>query len=157
MEMLVVITVGSVMLGIGVGMLHLLMRAEQTGRDRVYRTGVAARLAEQFREDAAAALRVMPEQENRPSQCRFVLAGDRIVTYRTMSHEVQRDERSSDKMVRQESYPLPDGRSAAVAVDRNTKPPLAKLIIANENGRELCIAARLGKDHRFTNASAGGQ
>ena len=35
-EMLAAMTVGSVMLGIAVGMLHVLLRAERTGRERVH-------------------------------------------------------------------------------------------------------------------------
>ena len=59
-EMLVVMTVGSVIVGIGVGMLHVLLRTEQTGRDRVHQAGVLARLAEQFRSDVGAAVRQTP-------------------------------------------------------------------------------------------------
>jgi hypothetical protein len=138
------------------------MRAEQTGRDRAYRVGVYARLVQQFREDAAAALRTLPGDKSQPLQCQFVLPADRTVTYRVLAGQIERNEHSADKLVRQESYRLPDGRSATVTVDSDAKPPLARLVITDGDGHSLAgrtfeIIAWLGKDHRFTEVSAGGQ
>ena len=152
MEMLVVLTVGSVMLGISVGMLHLLLRSERTGRDRVHRAAVSARLAEQFRADAAAAARHVPIEAPSPTLCQFVLPGDRTVTYWELPEEVRREERIADKPVRQESYTLPDGCSVAVTV--NGDPTLVSLVVTHKNtppaaGRAMRVMALLGKDHRF--------
>ena len=157
MEMLVVLTVGSVMLGISVGMLHLLLRSEQTGRDRVHRAAVSARLAEQFRADAAAALRQVPIEA--PALCQFILPGDRTVTYRALPEEVRREERIAERPVRQESYSLPDGYSVAVAVEGEADPPLASLVVTCDHappsaGRAMRVTALLGKDHRFSQRSA---
>jgi prepilin-type N-terminal cleavage/methylation domain-containing protein len=177
-EAIAAITVGSVMLGIGVGILHLLMRAEETGRERVHKAQVFNRLAEQFRSDVGAAVRQIPTQGDRPKQWQFAMADDRTVTYRALPGEVRRDERTGSKLVRQESYALPQGYSAVVLV---AQPPpavtgdaaqpraavphacaVATLVIAREPtplavGREMRIDVRLGKDHRFTKSPAGGQ
>ena len=155
MEMLVVLTVGSVMLGISVGMLHLLLRSEQTGRDRVHRAAVSARLAEQFRADAAAALRQVPIEA--PALCQFILPGDRTVTYRALPEEVRREERIAERPVRQESYTLPEGCSVAVAIKGD--PTLVSLIVTHNNtppaaGRQMRVMALLGKDQRFVQRSA---
>ena len=161
-EMLAAITVGSVMLGIGVGILHVLLRAEGTGRERVHQTQVLSRLAEQFRSDVGAAVRQIPAQGDRPKQWQFALADNRTVTYRALPGEVRRDERTADKLVRQESYALPEGYTAVISVEREAKPAVASLVIAREPtplaaGREMRVAARLGKDHRFTKSPVGGQ
>jgi prepilin-type N-terminal cleavage/methylation domain-containing protein len=161
-EMLVVMTVGSVMFGIGVGVLHLLFQIERAGRDRVQQTRVLARLAEQFRADVNAAERPISAQGNRPSQWQFAMTGDRLVTYRALPGRLDRDEQVAGKLVRQESYALPTGCSATISVEREAKPPVASLIIAREStplaaGHEMRVAARLGKDHRFTKPLIGGQ
>jgi hypothetical protein len=158
--MLVVLTVGSVLVGISVGMLHLLLRTEQTGRDRVPQARAVARLAEQFRSDVAAVVRLtfVP----RPGEWQFVLTGDRLVTYRALRGEVRRQERAAGKLVRHESYVLPSGLSAAITVGSEATPPTASLVIGGPGtppaaGRVLRVTAVLGKDHRFENTPAGGQ
>ena len=70
-EMLVVITVGSVVVGIGVGTLHVLHRTEQTGRDRAAQARIVDRLAQQFRSDVAAAVRQTPAAQQ--GEWQFVL------------------------------------------------------------------------------------
>jgi prepilin-type N-terminal cleavage/methylation domain-containing protein len=161
-EMLAAITIGSVVLGIGIGILHVLLRAEETGRERVHQAQVLTHLAEQFRSDVGAAVRQMPAQDDRPKQWQFVLANDCTVTYRALPGEVRRDERTADKLVRQETYALPEGYTAAIRVERDAKPAIVSLVIAREPtplaaGREMRVAAVLGKDHRFTKLSIGSQ
>ncbi len=159
-EMIVVMTVGAVIVGISVGMLHALMRTEQTGRDRVPQARILARLAEQFRSDVGAAVRQTPNA--RQAEWQFALAGDRVVTYRALPGEVRWDERMAGKLVRQESYVLPSGCSAAITVQHEATPAVANLSIAYNGtplaaSREMRVIAVLGKDHRFTKSPVGGQ
>jgi prepilin-type N-terminal cleavage/methylation domain-containing protein len=159
-EMLVVMTVGAVVVGISVAMLHALLRTEQTGRDRVPQARILARLAEQFRSDVGAALRPIPGAQ--PTEWQFALTGDCVVTYRALPGEVRRDERTGGKRVRQESYVLPRGCSAAITVQSKAVPAVASLVIVADAahpaaGREMRVTAVLGKDHRFTKLPAGGQ
>jgi prepilin-type N-terminal cleavage/methylation domain-containing protein len=159
-EMLVALTVGAVILGIGVGMLHMLLRTEQTGRNRVPQARIVARLAEQFRSDVAAATNQTSGPQK--TEWRFEMAGDRVVTYRASPGEVERDERIAGKLVRHESYVLPSGCSAAIAVQRKATPAVVSLVIADNSppqatGHELHIIAVLGKDHRFMSSPIGGQ
>jgi prepilin-type N-terminal cleavage/methylation domain-containing protein len=159
-ETLVVMTVGSVVLAIAIGMLHLLLRAENTGRDRVSHATVSARLAEQFRNDAAEALRTIPTPDHAASQCQFALPDGREVAYRVLPNEVQRDERAAGKTVRQESYMLPEDRVAVFGMESSAKPVRASLVITGDGtrlpaGRELRIVAVVGKDHRFTKSDGG--
>jgi prepilin-type N-terminal cleavage/methylation domain-containing protein len=159
-EIIVVLTIGTVVVGIGVGMLHLLLRTEQSGRDRVPQARAVARLAEQFRSDAAAAMR--QASGSPPGEWRFVLPENRLVTYRALPGEVQWDERLAGKLLRRESYLLPGGSSAAISVQGKAAPAMASLVIVNDGpppaaGHEMRVIAVLGKDHRFTGSPAEGQ
>lgn len=159
-EMIVVMTVGAVVVGISVGMLHALLRTEQTGRDRVPQARILARLAEQFRSDVGAAVRPTPSAQQ--GEWQFALTGDRVVTYRALPGEVRWDQRTAGKLVRQESYILPSGCSAAITVRSKATPAVASLVIADKStpraaGREMRVTAVLGKDHRFTKSPVGGQ
>ena len=159
-EMIAVMTVGTVVVGISVGMLHALLRTEQTGRDRVPQARILARLAEQFRSDVGAAVRQTPNA--REGEWQFALTGDRVVTYRALPGKIQWDERTAGKVVRQESYILPAGCSAAITVQSEATPAVASLVVTENGspqavGREMRVIAVLGKDHRFTKSPVGGQ
>ncbi len=164
-EMLVVITVGSVIMGVGAGVLPVLMHAEQTGRDRAAEARILARLAEQFRSNVAAAVRQTTGAGQ--GERRFVMAGDRLTTYRVLPGEVRRNERVAGKPVRHESYVLPSGWSAAITVQGEPAPAVMRLVVADDvfagngappaAGREIRVAAALGKDHRFTKSPVGSQ
>ena len=117
-------------------------------------------LAEQFRSDVAAAVRQTPGA--RQGEWQFVLTGDRLITYRVLPGEVRREERMAGKLVRQETYVLPGGCSAAITVRSEAAPAMASLVVADNGapaaaGREMRVTAVLGKDHRFTKSPVGGQ
>jgi prepilin-type N-terminal cleavage/methylation domain-containing protein len=157
-EMVAVLTVGSVILGIGVGMLHLLLRTERTGRQRVPQSRVVARLAQQFRSDVNAAERQM--SSSKPAEWQFALSDHRLVVYRMVPGGVEWSERQDGKLLRQESYLLPRGWSAAITGPGRATPALLSLVITDKAdpyapGRELLVTAVLGKDQRFTKPPAG--
>lgn len=161
MEMLVVIALGTVLLGVAVGVLHLLMRTQHSGRESVYQTETVARLAEQFRSDARAALRPIAAEGEPKDRWRFALAADRTVTYRLRPGEIERREQIAAKQVRQESYTLPRNYLAEITVRTDATPAMASLVLAPSGlaspaGREIRIDAALGADHRFAKSSEGG-
>lgn len=85
-----------------------------------------------------------------------------MITYRVLAGEVRRDERMAGKPVRQESYVLPGGCSAAITVRSEAAAAVASLVVADHGtplaaGREMRVTAVLGKDHRFTKSPVGGQ
>ncbi len=147
-ETLVVMSIGTVVLGIAVSMLHVLMRAERSGRDHAAQTGILARLAEQFREDVHAAVGQTPGPLK--DGWKFALPNDRTVVYRTLPGELRREESVAGKPLRQESYVLPDGCTAAIAANK-AMPPLIELAV----GPKIRIAAVLGRDHRFIKPPGG--
>jgi prepilin-type N-terminal cleavage/methylation domain-containing protein len=178
-EMIVAMTIGTVIVGISVGMLHLLLRTERMGRDRVPQTRILARLAEQFRNDVAAAVR--QTHDARQTEWWFTLTGDRVANYRLLPGAVQRHELLADKPVRQESYVLPSGCSARIVMEEAHTPAVVNLVIMGATGaasasskgtlaepvapegmsqaagREMRVVAVLGKDHRFTKSPVGSQ
>ena len=85
-----------------------------------------------------------------------------MITYRVFPGEVRREERIGGQTRAAESYVLPRGWSASIAVRSEAAPAVASLIIADNRappaaGREMRVAAVLGKDHRFTKSPFGGQ
>jgi len=159
-EMLVVLTVGAVIVGICVGLLHTLLRTEQNGRERVPQTRILVRLAEQFRTDVSAAVRQVASA--RQGEWQFALPGDRVVTYQASPGEVRWEERTQGKPAIRETYVLPRGCSAAITVHSQAAPPVASLVVADKNAtqqaaHEIRVVAVLGKDHRFTRSPGGGR
>jgi prepilin-type N-terminal cleavage/methylation domain-containing protein len=159
-EMLVVITVSTVMMGIAVQVLYLLARLEYGGREHVSRATIVARLADQFRSDVHAALRPIPTEAAEKNQWQFALAGDRAVTYRALPGEVERREQVAGKPVRQESYALPADSAADIVIHTDPAPAMASLVItlpgtASAAGQDIRIDAVLSRDHRFAKPSNG--
>jgi len=159
-EMLVVITISTVMLGVAVQVLYLLARLERGGREHVNRATIVARLADQFRSDVHAALRPMPTDGAEKNQWQFALAGDRTVTYRALPGEVERREQIAGEPARQESYVLPADAAAEIAIRTDPAPAIASLVItlpgpAAATGPEIRIEAVLSRDHRFVKPPNG--
>jgi prepilin-type N-terminal cleavage/methylation domain-containing protein len=159
-EMIVVMTVGAMLLGIAVSVLHVLMRVEQSGRAHVERHETLARLADQFREDVHAAS-VKPAADGE-SVWRLDLAADRTVRYAAEKGRITREERMGDKTASRESYIMPDDYTAAMAPDDAKNPSLVGLIVKFKGvlgvkDREIRIDAALGKDRRFAEIKKEGQ
>ena len=155
-EMLVVIAVSGVLMSVALTTLYTLMQAESSGRDHVSQAATVARLADQFRSDVHAALRPIVSEAQAKDQWQFALAKDTAVTYKAFPGEVQRHEQVAGKLVRQESYLLPDDSTA------DAVPVMAGLVIspprsASAAGREIRVDAALGIDHRFAKPLEGRQ
>jgi len=158
-EMLVVLTTTSVLLAIPVGILALLFRTEQAGREHGQQAVVFQRLAAQFREDAHAAERWLPDQAGPQNQWQFALGAKRTASYRVVPGAVARDEAASGRTVRHESYSLPPGCTARAGFSADRS--VAGLTVAPVGAdaawrRQLQIDAVLGRDRRFVRAQSGG-
>ena len=140
-ELLVVFTVTAVLLAVAVGILAVLLRTEQTGRQQDRQTVVLDRLAVQFRADAHAAERFAPEAPASDSWL-FNLGAGRVATYRATGQAVQRDETVAGRPVRHETYPLPPGCSVRPKLSDDRS--LASLIVtpaeSDTLGRHACAS-----------------
>ena len=149
-EMIVVMTIATVIVGLSAAILHLLLRTERNGRQQMHRSAALARLADQFRSDVhAAAHQPVPDDAN-PSCWTFELKAGRNVQYRAQAGQIERVETLGGKIERRESYALPPDAAVAIATPDDTKPPVATLMVREPPNREIRIAAVLGKDHRFS-------
>jgi prepilin-type N-terminal cleavage/methylation domain-containing protein len=161
-EMITAMSVGTVLMGVAVSVLIVLLGAEQSGRTHFQRSESLRRLADQFRRDVHAAVgETAAGPEDRPGR-RFSLADNASVQYAIDADRVSREQRIGAKVVRRESYTLPKGSTATIAVDRTTSPWMLSLTImpkepAMRPGREVRIDALLGRDHRFAERQKEGK
>jgi prepilin-type N-terminal cleavage/methylation domain-containing protein len=147
-EMTMVMTISSVVLGICTGVLCLLWRSEHAGRNYLHQGTSAARLAQQFCDDIHASI-APPEPDQVDKSCRLKLAPRRTVVYRMKLGEVSRTEWDGRKLLRQESYDLPETGTARIELTADSKPAAACLMLPQPFGRAVHVEAVSGRDHRF--------
>jgi prepilin-type N-terminal cleavage/methylation domain-containing protein len=151
-EMIIVLTVGSVLTGIAVSLLVVLLRAERSGSEHVENSTVIGCLADQFRRDVHAATK--PPEINGHGIVRFASGGP-VVQYTIDGRDVRREKIMADKSVgRREEYRLPKDWTAAVETDATTKPAIVRLTVgpqdaALRSAHEIRVEAVLGRDGRF--------
>jgi prepilin-type N-terminal cleavage/methylation domain-containing protein len=148
-ELVVVMTIATVIVGLAAAMLHLLLRTERNGRQQMHRSAALARLADQFRDDVRAAARQLVPDDANPSCWTFEMEAGRNVQYRAQAGQIERVETLGGQIERRESYALPPDAAVWIATPGDSKPPVATLIVKDTSNREIRIAAVLGKDHRF--------
>ena len=124
LELMVVLTVMSIVLGAISLTLWSLVRIErQMSRDVAQLTG-HARLAKQWRADAHAALRA-----NVKDDCTFALANGRSVRYRIDGQRLRREASHEDTVEHRETFELPTGARASFALSQSAERELAVLSI----------------------------
>jgi prepilin-type N-terminal cleavage/methylation domain-containing protein len=158
-ELVVVMTIATVIVGLAAAMLHLLLQTERNGRQQMHCSAALSRLADQFRSDVHAAARQLPATpfaaqgratgDADPAGWTFELEAGRNVQYRAQAGQIERVETLGGQIERRESYALPPDATVAIATPEDAKPPVATLIVKDTSNREIRIAAVLGKDHRF--------
>jgi prepilin-type N-terminal cleavage/methylation domain-containing protein len=166
-EMLVVMATTAAMLGIALGLLHLLIRLEHGSREEVRQRTTLHRLADRFRRDVHAARQFPalevprppgaqgPEREEGTSGWRFSLDDGRAVQYRAEQGQLVRAERAEGDVIAQDSYVLPPHATASIALVGDEAPGIVRLRIVPEptpsdaTWSATCIDAELGKDRRF--------
>ncbi|MBN1395391.1 MAG: prepilin-type N-terminal cleavage/methylation domain-containing protein [Pirellulales bacterium] len=166
-EMLVVITSLSVMLGAAVCLLCALMKAEGVGRQRQQRSESLSLFAERFRRDAHAAVEAPETRESSPGVCVWVFplaagADSRYVEYETRDGFVTRREHGPTGPDRWETFAVPKDSAVTVETASRGGARLARLLIEAPEAallgrRRVCVEAVLGRDHRFARPAEGGE
>ncbi|HID78763.1 MAG TPA: prepilin-type N-terminal cleavage/methylation domain-containing protein [Planctomycetaceae bacterium] len=165
-ELLVVIAVGSVVMGIAVGLTLVVFQVQKRCEAQQGQLAVLGRLAEQFRRDVHAATVVRPlnqpdrkatDEESGPETgWEIQLQGDRAVRYRLGRNAVERVELAGSRPTTRESYRLPAGAEALVETEEDDSETLVSLLVVRSGARrapvglrELRIVAAVGRDLRF--------
>jgi type II secretory pathway pseudopilin PulG len=133
-ELLVVITVCSVIMSASGVLLHGMYRADKETRQAIATDASVARFSLQFRRDAHAAdeVSVVTETDGKTAGIMFRAAGQPSIEYRWQGTDVVRTVKESDKTVHRDSFgfapgtsiawQLPPARSPLVAVQISRVP-----------------------------------
>ena len=155
-EMLVSITITSVMLGIAVAAIYALMRSDETARRQLGRQTTLARLSQQFRRDVHASLRLTgPEPADGKSQAWKLHGADgRVIQYRMGNESLVRTVLVGNAVKQRESYALLPKEQAKLEMAPGTSVVSLWLTASLEPGRiappaPIEIDAALAADFRF--------
>jgi type II secretory pathway pseudopilin PulG len=148
-EMLAVITIGTLLTAITVGLLHTLLQTGHAARDQLHQRATLRRLADTFRRDVHAAVAFHPVERNaephRPAW-QLTLRGDDRVEYRLEQGELVRNARTGDTVRTRESFMLPPETTVSMRLQPGGRSDIVVLLMV-PGAR---IEAALGTDHRFT-------
>ncbi len=160
-EMLVVITVGSVLAGIAVFLLYALRTNHDAGREHLEYCRNINRLAEQFREDVHSMLKT--SQQGKETEIDLLPDGadsgsnNAKVRYQLLDDRIERGELQGDKVVRRESYVLGPDVEASIKIQAQGDTTIVSIVISpKEQGEKLYraapqrIEAVLGRDLRLS-------
>jgi prepilin-type N-terminal cleavage/methylation domain-containing protein len=156
-EVMVAISVGGVMLSIGVMTLRVLLRTERTGARHLLQSTTRARVSELFRRDLHEAVAAQPfaPAGDEPSRFELTFPDGRQTVYQFADGHLQRLESEAGKLAHRDDFLLPD---AELAFELQPGPPrLASLLIREERGtktesaasRVFRIDAVLARNHRY--------
>ncbi len=154
-EMLVVITVGSVLLGVTVSVFHLLLRMEGTARQYVYQSAVTAQLVDQFRRDVHRAVDAAAADDD----WQLTFSAGHTIVYRLGPGELVRIERIDGADHHRETFILPPETTVFMKIPDGIGPRLVRLRLVPQGlagpvaGREICIEALLASDHRYAKST----
>lgn len=166
-ELIVVIASTTIIMTIGIGTLHTLMRTERQGaKTLVYSVGLT-RLAEQLRDDVHAASAAEPSRDG--TELRLAMPQERLVSYKQIGEKVERIEGTAQQPQRTEAFQLLKGtvlkfsastREGAtwISLELTRDAPekqsesATSAELARRRSAPIHIEAVLAKDHRFTEA-----
>jgi prepilin-type N-terminal cleavage/methylation domain-containing protein len=138
-EMLVVATVLTFLLGLAAMVTHTLFRAQRSIRAEMLWRRSAARLSLKFREDAhAAAEAELAAADNAagPPRVTLVFSPDHQVQYRTRAEtpQIERIVIRGGAAVGRDTYRLPDGARATLELGEQNARPLLVLTVNSDDG-----------------------
>ena len=163
-EMLVVISVAAVMLGMSVGVIHLLLDAEREATRAVRFNTSVARLTQAFRGDIHASRQVeLPASEPGKPAVLVATLDNGQIRYELDQHLATRIETEGGRQVHREVFYLPPHSRMRFEHQPDQKLVLLEIdMAAGGSGtrnvpsaaadtlqRRLAIEAVLGRDHRF--------
>ena len=167
-ELLITISLGGVVMGLGLGTLHLLLRTDKTLAESLWRSQTVSNLSQTFRRDVHAARAVKIEQPenapnaNEPAPPELVIeqSDGRLVRYSVQDDSLLRTETEGKETRHTERFRFLPGTEVSFETGMASKVSLVIRSInplpvkANQPHhtipmRELRIEASVGRDERF--------
>src|SRR5438045_3775634 len=130
-ELLVVMSLSSVLLTTSAVVLHRMMLSHGKTRNVLAASRSALRLSDQFRSDVHRATGVTTENLDAPVVARLQLDGSNVVEYSYADGVVRRTRITDDKVTSREEYIFPANSQLAVG---QSSPPLLSLSITSQPG-----------------------
>jgi len=161
-ELIVVISVMSMVMLIAVRTISQLMRADASGGKSLVAETSLARLSHQFRRDVHAARKaqlVIPE-ENAASRLQLSLPENTIAEYRPFAEKILRTVRRGEETISRETFHLSRGENRFEISEDDT--PIISLVHLRKTAesyenppghareKEIRIEAIRGRNHRYT-------
>lgn len=159
-ELLVVMSLGSVLLTTSAVVLHQIMHSHGKTRNFLAASRSGLRLSEQFRSDVHRAREVTTNQLDQDIVLRLQLGEAKVIEYSHVDGTVRRTQRDGEKTVSREEYSFPIG--SHVAIHEESSPRLLRLSISTPGDPAgsaqpgfatavyLQIEAQVGRDSRYT-------
>lgn len=168
-ELIIVISVATLIIGVALGLMQWLLRSERDVRKTVWYGRSVSRLAQVFRNDAHRASHVeIAAAAETSNSMQFSLGNSHTVTYEIEEHTIRRVDRDGETELHRETFHFPPG--SAIRFEKDQGPAMARVVIdratgqlnvdTNEDanagartepaGRTVRIEAGLGKDRRFS-------
>jgi prepilin-type N-terminal cleavage/methylation domain-containing protein len=160
-ELMLVVSAVSLVLGLCAGLLHVLLRLDRIGRSHLAETATVGRLARQFRNDvhAATGAKRLDVGDGPASKLELNLPGGRIILYEGREHALIRTQHQRDENDRRETYALPSCQGPWFFVQDADQKAWVSLRLPRGAGpdsdpkrlrHDLQIDALAGRDHRLS-------
>lgn len=132
-EMLVAVTLSSVVLTIVAMLLHLMLRTDRIARADAQELATINRLAEQFRRDGHLATQITVAGQDDVQRWTFDLGDAQKVVYEMQTEAVFRIQSNGKGRQASETYSLPAGYKISIEPPTPSSPRIARLRIAAPN------------------------
>jgi prepilin-type N-terminal cleavage/methylation domain-containing protein len=161
-ELLIVLSVGTVMLMVAVSVLYLLKEAQVNLRERLSVGRMITRLADQFRDDVHRASSMERGSDEAATSdlavWKLTIDADTVVLYEMRDGAVRRVRIGSRGKI-QDDYRLPSGMGAAItAPEGDSDPATLRLEVSDAStgrSRPIQVEALLGFANRHTQQADG--
>ena len=160
-EMLVVISISTVLMGMGILLLHVLLKHQNTGREHLQSCRNINRLAEQFRRDVHATREISAGGKEGIMEIQPTSAEGTTIRWQCFAGRIERTERQGDKIMGRESYLLWPATEAALQLQSQPDASVACIIISPKQqagelyrGHAMRIETLVGLDSRLAKVPA---
>jgi len=130
-EMLIAMSVGTIISAVAIALIVTLMRSENVAQDHIRKSAVESRLADRFRRDVHAAESI--DIDDAGLAWTFTLGPEHAIAYRIDANHIERLETDASKIERRETFILPPDRTAAIETPRR---PIVTLSIVQADASD---------------------